>query len=216
MLAEYLKMFLTGFSYGAGPCLLSCAPVLFPLLTATVTEQKQGIAATASFVAGRIAAYLILGWLAGWSIRLLDIFQHSSFLPAVIRTGAAVIVIITGLIIILGRDVSDPFCGRFIKYFIDKNHKSVFILGILLGFAPCFPLIGVLTYIAVKAASPWQGMIYAGCFGLGNMIIILLLGVLSSRMVESYKREIKIGQKILTTVCGTFLIIWGILLTFKT
>lgn len=213
---EYLKMFLTGFSYGAGPCLLSCAPVLLPILIATITKQKQGIAATVSFATGRIIAYLILGWLAGWSIRLLELFQHNAFPPAMIRILAAGIVIITGLLIIIGRNVSDPYCGRFIKYFIDKNHKSVFILGILLGFAPCFPLIGVLTYIAVKAASPWQGMIYAGCFGLGNMIIVLLLGVLSSRIIVSYKQEIKIGQKILIKVCGIFLIIWGVLLTFKT
>lgn len=92
----------------------------------------------------------------------------------------------------------------------------MFILGILLGFAPCFPLIGIMTYIAVKATSPWQGLVYAGCFGLGNMIVVLLLGVLSSKLVAGYKEKIRIGQNILTKVCGILLILWGILLTFKT
>ncbi len=215
MLTECLKMFLTGFSAGAGPCLLSCAPVLLPILTATVTAEQQGVTATVFFVTGRLTAYLVLGWFAGWSIRLLDLWQHSAFMPAVIKACAAALIIVIGVLIIIGRDFSYPFCDRFAKYFIDKNHKSMFILGILLGFAPCFPLLGILTYIAVKATSPWQGLVYAGCFGLGNMIVLLLLGVLSGRLVAGYKQKIRIGQKILTKVCGIFLILWGILLTFK-
>jgi uncharacterized protein len=215
MWAECLKIFITGFSAGAGPCLLSCAPVLLPMLTADDNEKGQGIAATLSFVFGRLAAYLILGFLAGWSIRWLDIFHHSAFIPGVIKAAAAGFIIMSGLLIIVGRRISYPFCDRFIKYFIDKNHRSMFILGILLGFAPCFPLLGILTYIAVKAASPWQGLIYAGCFGLGNMIIVLLLGGFSSSVLVRFKNKIMVGQKILSKASGLFLILWGILLIFK-
>jgi sulfite exporter TauE/SafE len=215
MWTECLKMFVTGFSAGAGPCLFSCMPVLLPLLAVTAKEEEQGMTATFLFVTGRLAAYLVLGFLAGWSIRWLDIFHHSALVPVVIKACAAGFIIMLGVLIIIGRDISYPFCDRFIKYFIDKNYKSMFILGILIGFAPCFPLIGILTYIAVKATSPWQGFIYAGCFGIGNMIILLLLGGFSSRLLARYKQRIGIGQKILIKACGLFLIIWGILLTFK-
>ena len=91
----------------------------------------------------------------------------------------------------------------------------MFILGILLGFAPCLPLIGILTYIAVKSTSPWQGLMYAGCFGLGNIIIVLLLGGFSSSLLARYRQNLDRGRKILGQACGLFLILWGILLTFK-
>ncbi|MDD5492106.1 MAG: sulfite exporter TauE/SafE family protein [bacterium] len=212
---ECLKIFITGLTAGAGPCLLSCAPVLLPLLTVTAKNEQHGIKTTILFVLGRLAAYLFLGFLAGWSIRWLDKFDPAAPLPAVIRVGAAGFIIMLGALIIIGRGISFHSCDRFIKYFIDKNHKSMFILGILIGFAPCLPLLGILTYIAIKAATPWQGLVYAGCFGIGNILIILLLGVFSSVLLVRYRQSIGRGQKILGQACGLFLILWGILLTFK-
>ncbi|MDD5491879.1 MAG: sulfite exporter TauE/SafE family protein [bacterium] len=215
MWIECLKLFITGFTAGAGPCLLSCAPVLLPLLTVTAKDRTQGITATILFVTGRLAAYLVLGFLAGWSIRWLDKFGPAALIPVVIKACAAGFIIILGALIMIGRGISVRYCDRFIKYFIDKNHKSMFILGILLGFAPCLPLIGILTYIAVKSTSPWQGLMYAGCFGLGNIIIVLLLGGFSSSLLARYRQNLDRGRKILGQACGLFLILWGILLTFK-
>lgn len=212
---ECLKMFLTGFTAGAGPCLVSCAPVLLPLIAATANGQAQGVKATLLFIAGRLAAYLVLGFLAGWSIRWLDFFHNSGPVSSIVKNCAAGFIIMLGLLIIIGQGISAPYCHRFIKYFIDKDHKSMFTLGILLGLAPCFPLIGILTYIAVKAASPWQGLVYAGFFGIGNMIIVLILGLFSASLIARYKQEIGIGQAILAKACGSFLVLWGILLTFK-
>jgi sulfite exporter TauE/SafE len=212
---ECLKMFITGFSAGAGPCLLSCAPVLLPILAVTANGKVDGLKTTVVFVLGRLLAYLTLGFLAGWSIRWLDIFHNSGPLLALIKNSAAVFIVMLGALILAGKGISRPFCNRFIKYFIDKNHKSMFILGILLGLAPCFPLIGILTYIAVKATSPWQGMLYAGCFGLGNMITVLLLGGFSAGLLAGYKQKIGRAQDILTMACGIFLILWGILLIFN-
>ena len=215
MWTECLKMIITGFSAGAGPCLLSCAPVLLPLLATADNEKAQGIKATLLFVTGRIIAYLVLGFMAGWSIRWLELFHNSGPVSAVVKNCAAGFIIMLGLLIIIGRGISYPCCNRFIKYFIDKNHKSMFILGILLGFAPCFPLIGILTYIAVKATSPWQGLLYAGCFGLGNMIIVLILGGFSATLLARFRQGVGRGQSLLTKASGIFLILWGILLIFN-
>lgn len=92
----------------------------------------------------------------------------------------------------------------------------MFILGVLLGFAPCLPLIGILTYIAVKSTNPWQGLIYAGCFGLGNIIIVLLLGGFSASLLARYKPKIGKAQDILAKASGFFLTIWGSMLLVET
>ncbi len=167
------------------------------------------------FAAGRLAAYLVLGLLAGWSIRILDKFTGSSGVPVIINILAAIFIITLGVFITAGRDISLPFCRRFYKYFIDKNYKSMFILGILLGIAPCLPLIGVLTYIAIKASSPWQGLLYAGSFGIGNILSLLLLGGFSAGVIVQGKQRAGRGQKIMIQACGIFLVVWGILLVLK-
>ncbi|MBI5554440.1 MAG: sulfite exporter TauE/SafE family protein [Elusimicrobia bacterium] len=212
MWADFLKLFFTGLTAGAGPCLLSCMPIFLPLLAATADKTAQGIMATIMFAAGRLTAYLILGFLAGWSIRILDKLTGSAAVPVIINIVAAVFIIILGVLITAGRDISLPFCRRFIKYFIDKNYQSMFILGILLGFAPCLPLIGVLTYIAVKASSPWQGLWHAGSFGIGNGLSLLLIGGFSAHILAQGKQKAGPGQKIMIKACGIFLVVWGILL----
>lgn len=215
MWADLLKLFFTGLTAGAGPCLLSCMPVFLPLLAATAGKTAQGLVATIMFAAGRLTAYLTLGFLAGWSIRILDKLTGSATVPMIINIVAAVFIIVLGVFIIAGRDISLPFCRRFYKYFIDKNYQSMFILGILLGIAPCLPLIGVLTYIAVKASSPWQGLWYAGSFGIGNVLSLLLLGGFSARILARGKQTAGQGQKIMIKACGIFLVVWGILLMLK-
>lgn len=167
------------------------------------------------FSTGRLAAYMVLGFLAGYSIRILDQLTGSSSVPVIINRLAGVFIVILGVLISLGRDVASPFCRRFYKYFIDKNYQSMFILGILLGIAPCLPLIGVLTYIAIKASSPWQGLCYAASFGIGTVLSLALVGWFSAGLLAKGRQKAGQWQKIMVKTCGIFLVAWGILLMLK-
>jgi sulfite exporter TauE/SafE len=210
--AETGKLFLTGLAAGAGPCLATCAPLVLPLVAGTAKNGRQGLGLTLSFFAGRLAVYIGLGALAGWSLRSLSWFTENPALQNnMLRAGAGFILFL-GALIVMGKDISSPWCRSWHKYFVDKSHGSMFILGILAGLAPCLPLLGVLTYTAFKARDPLQGALWGGSFGLGTMLSPLLIAGVALGAARGHWPAQKTVQQIFVKGSGILLIVWGLFL----
>lgn len=199
----FLELFIAGLTLGFGPCFLFCAPILFPYILAEGTTAKEGFRSTVVFLLGRLIAYGILGFVAVYLLNTLNI-QNVYFKKI---TGFFIILI--GIAYIFGR-AEHKICGFLNKFLIGKLRFNMLILGLLVGLSPCAPLVGILTYILVKSATPFAGLLCGVSFGLGTFFSPLLVGgFIAGGLSEliSRHRRLFLFMKILS---GSILIYFGL------
>jgi sulfite exporter TauE/SafE len=210
----YVQLFGIGFSLGiAGPCLLTCAP-----LVAYIAGRKisflQGLSDILTFLLGRFLAYLLLGYIAGFSGTYLRILARGVFAPW-LRLLAGTVIILMGIYVGIGQKVTDKVCpARLSKV---TGIGSLFLLGIIIGISPCPPLVALLIELAVISKSGLEALSYALFFGLGTLTSgLLALGVLSglfnwlpAKIFQSAKTKF-----IFRIVCALLLILFGLNLIF--
>jgi sulfite exporter TauE/SafE len=191
------EAFVLGVIYGFGPCTLSCAPVLVPIVMSTSKGLKQGILYTLAFSLGRILVYTLLGAVMG---AIGSIFSIS--IPHWL---IGVFLIMLGIAL---------FFNLHTKCLVSRVrvtglHMS-FVAGVVLGFSPCAPLLGALG-LAIASKSALTGGLIAIAFGIGTVLSpILLIGALSGKWASV--REFK---GINNYVAGAFLVLVGLYFLFQ-
>lgn len=199
----FVELFLAGLGLGFGPCFLFCAPIVFPYILAKGTTAKEGFRTIVVFSLGRIIAYSILGFAAVYLLNTLNI-QNVYF-----KKIAGLFIILVGIAYIFGR-AEHKICGLLNKFLIEKLRFNMLILGLLVGLSPCAPLVGILTYILVKAATPFTGLLYSVSFGLGTFFSpMLVAGFIAGGLSEiiSRHRRLFLFMKILS---GIILVYFGL------
>jgi len=214
-LITYWQLFGIGFSFGiAGPCFLSCAPILITYIAGKQPGLKQALADIFIFLSGRFLAYLILGYLAGLSGGLLRGVVASRGI-ALLRPLGGVVIVVLGIFVLAGKE---PFLWQC-KFLLAKmsNFGSLLLLGFVIGLFPCAPLLALLFEIALMSETGLEGMFYAGFFGLGTfvsgMVVIgSLAGIfawLPQRMFKSKKSNF-----IFRAICALLLVLLGLSFIF--
>jgi sulfite exporter TauE/SafE len=205
------ELFLSGLALGLGPCMVFCLPILVPFIAGTRRGWLEGLKATLAFSLSRLAAYTLLGLLAGLSGELLiGLLVGGGFsLYAWILGGA--LISLMGVLIIVG---AEPKLGQYdllSRFDIGSDLKGLAFLGFLVGATPCGPLLGVLTHIALTAENAVVGGFYALCFGLGAAIVtpVTLLGVLSGAVPPLIFRDRRV-VKAFRVICGLMLVVLGV------
>lgn len=209
--ATYLQIFGIGFSFGlAGPCLLTCAPLLVAYIGGRKVAWKQSLIDISIFLLGRLSAYLILGYLAGLSAAIIRRWSISG--PVLfLRPLGGVIILLLGIYVWSGKEPISWLCKCRARPAFGSG--SLFILGFILGIYPCAPLLALLLEIALIAKTAWQGMYYALWFGLGTLISgFIVIGTLSgiftylpAKVFSSPKSNL-----IFRIICACFLICLGL------
>jgi len=207
----FFQLFGIGFSFGlAGPCLLVCTPVLITYLAGKQVRLRQALVDISIFLFGRLLAYLVLGYLAGWSGFILRQFINSS-LVACFKVSGGIVIILLGIYVWLAKEPLAWACKcRASTIF---NSSSLFILGFVIGIFPCAPLLALLLEIALVSKSAWGGLFYALAFGLGTFISgFIVMGVLSGIFTSLPSRIFKsgTGNLIFRTLCAVLLILLGL------
>ncbi len=192
---EYLiEALALGFMYGLGPCTLSCAPLIVPLIMSTAKNKKQGITYSLIFSLGRIISYTILGFLAG----LLGYTVNA----IVTKKMLGLLIIVLGILLFFKIE-KKCICKSKIKI---NGPIMALGAGIAYGFGPCPPLIALLGVI-VLSGSAITGALMAIVFGIGTTVSpLIVLGFLSAWFGN--KEGIK---EVVPYVSGIFLIIIGII-----
>jgi sulfite exporter TauE/SafE len=183
--------FIQGVLIGSGPCFLTCAPLVLPLIAGTKRSRREGL-----------EAVLVFG--------LADLFRlfYSHTWAMALRLTAALFIILIGLLMIAGRQFTNPLCVYLQRATLKNKYKSLIMLGLIVALAPCLPLIAVLTEIMFAAEKFYQGWLYGLCFGLGTLISpLLVLGALVPDLSVKFPR--------LNVVCGLLLIAAGLFILFK-
>jgi sulfite exporter TauE/SafE len=193
MIKELSEAFILGVTYGLGPCTISCAPLIVPLIMSAAKNKTWGVILSIIFGLGRIIAYVILGALSGYIGQTINFSIPDKF------TGLFII----ALGIFLFFDIHNK-C--ILKSKIKINGPIVaLVVGIVWGLSPCTPLIALLG-LTVLTKSALTGALMAFVFGLGTILSpIIVLGFFSGWFAK--QKEFK---EIIPYVSGIFLIILGL------
>lgn len=207
----YINLFLIGLTLSFGPCFFFCSPIILPYIAATKKGWRNGLNAILIFSLGRILAYLTLGILTAFvGSAIHDILAEKTEL--LLRIGGLLIFFI-GLLIISGIG-SRGLCPSWCKELAGKGFSGTVLLGIIVGFLPCPPLLGVLTYIAVTSKDFLSGFFSSLSFGFGVLISpLLLLGPLAGLFSQLIARN-RILNWIFPRLCGIIQAIVGIYLIY--
>lgn len=196
---------------GAGPCLLSCGPVLISYIAGTKKTALQGLYTWLVFSLSRFFATVLLGLIAG----LLGAGLFSRFYYEVsgylIWLAAGIFICFLGLLLLVGILEKFKFCSVLNYSFIRHDTKSLMILGFLMGLLPCMPFAGVISYITMASAHYIQGVLMAAAFGLGTAISPLILLAAAAGAIPGLKfLQGKRAAIILQRICGIILIYFGV------
>lgn len=211
--SNLLKLLITGFVMGWGPCLPHSAAVLLPYIGATKTGWREGIKSALLFSLGKLSAFLILGLLATVAFGFLNRFfspPWTSYLYLLV----GVCMVLLGVAILASKGISNPFSKLLNQKILDKGNVSMLLLGFLLGIAPCVPLLGVFSYIGCVAGNIPAGILYAFSFGLGNVVSPVVLGVVAGLVPGKIFTSPKV-LKIFQLFCGLVLLFLGLELIWR-
>jgi len=99
----------------------------------------------------------------------------------------------------------NPVCGWIHK----GDTRNVGILGLLIGLAPCLPLLGILNYIVLISDSHLKAIGFCLVFGLGTAISpLFIIVMLSGRLAETLSRNNKL-KVVIRILCGGVILFLG-------
>ncbi|MDD3529617.1 MAG: sulfite exporter TauE/SafE family protein [Gallionellaceae bacterium] len=151
---------LLGLSLGLTACTVTCLPYMGAWMLAR--ERASALPDTIAFLAGRVAAYALMGLAAGlagaWLTRALE--------SGAGHVAVGLAAVLAGLWLLWGRP-HKTCAGR-------RAGASPLALGFTLSLTPCAPLASLLAF-AAQAGSALSGLAYGLAFGLGAAVTPLLV-----------------------------------------
>jgi len=215
MFGSILSFFLLGLSFGAGPCMASCGPLLISYVVGTGKDIEKSVVAYALFSLSRVSVYLALSIL----VYLAGKFVVEGLMVAVSRyvyIFGGIFIILMGVLMLAGKRIEWGICGFLRKKLLERDKKSVFMLGLVTGFAPCAPLLALFSYVALISKSWGTSLIYAFSFGVGTVISpLLLLAVFAGLIPKFLKDKKEVFGRVFNVLCGIIVIILGLRLIFR-
>lgn len=207
---KLLSILIQGFVIGSGPCMLVCAPILLPYIAGTKRTWQEGFKAALIFGLTRLTVYTLMGGVVGYIGYYLFQLFYNRLWGLYLWIFAGILIITLGFLIMLGKGIKNPVCRVLQKQTLEDSTKSMILLGILIGFSPCLPLIAVLTQIMFMAEHFYQGFLYGFAFGIGTVISpLLILGALTPLISEKLIRSERVGR-VFNFICGVLLVMVGI------
>jgi len=205
MFRYIITFFLLGLSFGAGPCLAACGPLLISYTAGTGKDVLKGLSAYILFSLARISAYLMIGIF----VFLLGKFLAAEYLGVIskyILIIGGIFVISVGVLVILGKREKkrERFC------FSEKNRNVPLILGLIIGILPCAPLLAVFSYIGLISKNWFSSLAYAFFFGIGTLISpLLVLSGLAGLLPRLLADKNPVYGRIFNCLCGGIMVFLG-------
>lgn len=202
------QLLISGILFGSGPCISSCGPLLLSYMAGAGKNARSSFVTYVIFSSARMFAYVSLSaaaFLAG-TFALNQAVER--WRGAVMLTGGVFIVCLG--ILVFSRRAHKGFLNACRCSLLEKGGKSACALGLIAGFTPCAPLLGVLSYIVFVSKSFGESLAFGAAFGIGTSLspLILLAGVSGFFSRMSLQRR-EVSGRILKTACAATLIILG-------
>ncbi len=192
-------LFLSGLILGSGPCIFFCAPIIAGFIAAYKPSFKKAVIFYGCFSLAKLASYMIIGALCGAFAGVLKSNIYAGYIN-VIQVVLGIFVLTSGILTVI---IKQPLNSKYCSFLSRGNLRNAGVLGLLAGFVPCLPLLGILNYIIIISRSPIEGLLYAFVFGLGTSLSpVSLLAGLACKLAGSFSNsnKIKILSKVLSGV----------------
>ena len=184
MFKVLITFFLIGLTFGAGPCVVSCGPLLLSYIVGTKKNIASSIRVYLLFSLARILVYLALGA----AIFFLGRFAMESLLGDISRyvliLGGAFIILV-GVLTAFGRHLKLKPWQALQSNFIERDKKSIFIFGLVIGLLPCAPLLAAISYMGLVSKSLPDSLLYSLFFGIGTVVSPLAILVIAAGYIPS-------------------------------
>ena len=204
------SFFLLGVSFGAGPCLASCGPLFLSYISGSGKNITKSLVSYLIFSLARITVYVFLGILVYCLGKFFTETIFEGISKYVFILGGGFIVCI-GMLMALGRHMDAAVCRVVYKNLLEKDIKSIFLFGLIIGLLPCAPLFALFSYVALISKSFTLSAIYAFSFGLGTLLSPLALLAVFAGVIPRALLKIKpLFSRIFNLVCAAVLIFLGI------
>jgi cytochrome c biogenesis protein CcdA len=214
---------ITGFTFGAGPCNISCLPYLGPVFLFQEGGIRQSWRVIAPFTLGRLLGYSLLGLaaglaggtvsngldasVAGWVLGIVTVILGVHLLRKPMRchkqsknTGEQPINLVR-------RDElhpAQPGCST------SPNPVPLFFMGASMTLNPCVPLTAILA-AASATGSALNGASLGLAFGLGAVFLpMIVFGVLFAHLGQEIHRELGKLTRYGQTASAGMLIVLGL------
>ena len=171
-----------GLSFGAGPCVASCGPLILSYVVGTRKNIISSLRVYILFSLARIVVYLALGitvfFLGGF---ILDKALGGLSRYVFILGGAFIILV--GILTISGRHLRFRPLQMLKKNMIERDKKSIIIFGLIIGLLPCAPFLAVISYLGLISKTWLQALLYSLVFGAGTILSPLILLVVAAGFI---------------------------------
>jgi sulfite exporter TauE/SafE len=206
-----ISFFILGLSFGAGPCIASCGPLLISYIAGTGKGIFKSLMVYILFSLARIFAYLAISLLVFFLGRFVIEKFISSSSKYILVAGGAFFVLI-GALMALGKRTNFKLCAFLEKHMLTCDKKSIITFGLIIGLLPCAPLLAIFSYIVLISKSYFETLLYSFSFGMGTFVSPLIFLALASGLIPKYfigKRY----ERIFSLICGLVIIFLGFKLT---
>jgi sulfite exporter TauE/SafE len=203
-----LSFFIIGLSFGVGPCLASCGPLLISYAAGTSNSLVKSAIVYLLFSLARILVYVVISlcvFLFGHALASYTLGNYSRF----IYISGGLFIAIVGLSVMFGKDTERKFCQSLQNIFLKKDTKTVIMLGLIVGILPCAPLISVLSYVGL-ASKHWLDSLLCGLFfGLGTLVSPLFILVVFSGFIGRLVAQKNKFYRVFNLICGLIIVFLG-------
>lgn len=214
MIKVIIGTFILGLSFGSGPCLYSCGPLLISYIIGTRKNISESLVTYFVFSLSRVLVYMVLGVAVFLFGRFSVETRLGGFLRYIYWLGGAFVVLL-GTATVLGKDIHFKIC----KFFNAQagGVKNAALLGLVIGALPCVPLLVMFSYIGFVSRTWVHSLVYSFAFGLGTVVSVLLLAAVAAgfipgviiRKSQAWGRAFSIISGLVMVFLGIYLISRG-------
>ncbi|MEM2107770.1 MAG: sulfite exporter TauE/SafE family protein [Candidatus Bathyarchaeia archaeon] len=214
MANPYIDAFAVGLFYGLAFCTSSCLPYVASYIAGVGADFRRGVLVTLTYNIGRVAAYAVIGSLAGILSSIFRFVVDESTIATFQNYGLYVLAAVTiaiGVNILLKSKSASQNCVLDVNANLDEQRGKIdahaFLLGFSRGLIICPPVAMLLLY-AIPFGSPFDSSILPILFGIGTTISpILLLGGITGWLLN----KAPLFRRKLAIIGGAALILLGII-----
>ncbi len=210
-----ISLFLTGLLFGSGPCIATCGPFLVTYIAGANKGIVKGIMLYVLFSLARVITYVLLSLAIFFLSRIAVENLLGGISRYILISGGALIAVI-GLFMVFGKKLEFGFWQPLHRVLFERDKKSIFTVGLIMGLLPCAPLLSVLSYVGLVSRTWQSSFFYSLSFGIGTFLSPLILLIFIAGMIPQFFSGRKSAYyQVFSFVCGLIIVFLGIQLIVR-
>lgn len=205
-LLPLFSLFIVALSYGATACMLSCMPLLSPILLANSATRSESLRVLLPVTAGRITGYTLLSLIAfAGSVLVQSLLKDKELMGYLLGS----VTLILALRLWYAAQTSNSCCDASGRAKKPQGTIPLFATGVLLSMSLCAP-VATMMALSASASSVAEALLYGLVFALGATLLwflffsVVLTAVLKESLshLHTYRRTLERAAPILLAGVG--------------